>query len=452
MKYFLLFSFLFLIPIASHGAEMACTMQYDPVCGQPPMPTCPAGMACIEVMPAPKTYGNSCMMQADRATFIRSGECEASTPPAPKACTREYAPVCGTVAVQCITAPCDPIRTDYGNRCMAEAAGATDITGGTCEMSDSSIPMPWSDRDSHGCSPSAGSSWDASMQSCIRPWEYQDKVDWAYVNKITRYSSLSEFKYGNRLTRQEAAAFITRYLIEWLGRPEALCKLAYKDGNLIDLTLTSSVSRACGLGVMLGHNGYFHPRYSLTRGEALAVLVRAIDEKKHDETMKPWYQGYMDRASIFGIQFGSMNGFDEPITRGEFIEWLKTLSENSMKSDENLFWEWKLQEVSSLSSTQNIELAKLSITLTFDEKNLSTKICNNISWAYTISNSGTLVAPRLLSTRMACDGLLGTIEGLFRIDGATYSIQSARLMSGTTSPSRWMTIGMKDGPEFVYVR
>lgn len=88
---------------------------------------------------------------------------------------------------------------------------------------------------------------------------------------------------------------------------------------------------------MLGHNGYFHPRYSLTRGEALAVLVRAIDEKKHDETMKPWYQGYMDRASIFGIQFGSMNGFDEPITRGEFIEWLKTLSENSMKSDENLF-------------------------------------------------------------------------------------------------------------------
>ena len=38
--------------------------------------------------------------------------------------------------VQCIQAPCNPVRTDYGNRCMAEADGATDITGGTCIMSE----------------------------------------------------------------------------------------------------------------------------------------------------------------------------------------------------------------------------------------------------------------------------------------------------------------------------
>ena len=83
------------------------------------------------------------------------------------------------------------------------------------------------------------------MKSCIRPWEYQDKVDWAYENKITRYTTLGEFKYGNTLTRQEAAAFITRHLIEGLGRPEALCKLAYKDGSSIDTSLTPSISRAC---------------------------------------------------------------------------------------------------------------------------------------------------------------------------------------------------------------
>ena len=32
-------------------------------------------------------------------------------------------------------------------------------------------PMPGSDRDSHGCIPSAGYSWCDSMQKCIRPWE-----------------------------------------------------------------------------------------------------------------------------------------------------------------------------------------------------------------------------------------------------------------------------------------
>ncbi|VWC83503.1 putative lipoprotein [Burkholderia contaminans] len=32
-------------------------------------------------------------------------------------------------------------------------------------------PMPGSDRDSHGCIPSAGYSWCEQTQQCERPWE-----------------------------------------------------------------------------------------------------------------------------------------------------------------------------------------------------------------------------------------------------------------------------------------
>ena len=32
-------------------------------------------------------------------------------------------------------------------------------------------PMPGSDRDSHGCIPSAGYSWCEATQQCERPWE-----------------------------------------------------------------------------------------------------------------------------------------------------------------------------------------------------------------------------------------------------------------------------------------
>lgn len=196
----------------SSAAEVACTMEYAPVCGQPPMPTCPSGMACVQVMPVPQTYGNSCTMKAAGASLLYGGECAATS--TPKACTKEYMPVCGMVQVQCVTAPCDPVRTDFGNQCMAEAAGAKDITGGTCQMSESTPPIVGGDKDTHGCIGSAGYSWDDSMQSCIRSWEYQPTVDWAYARKITKYNSVSEFKYGNTLTRQEAAAFITRYLID----------------------------------------------------------------------------------------------------------------------------------------------------------------------------------------------------------------------------------------------
>nr|WP_255516439.1 peptidase [Luteimonas suaedae] len=33
------------------------------------------------------------------------------------------------------------------------------------------IPLPGSDRDAHGCIPSAGYAWCARTQQCERPWE-----------------------------------------------------------------------------------------------------------------------------------------------------------------------------------------------------------------------------------------------------------------------------------------
>lgn len=36
-------------------------------------------------------------------------------------CTMEYAPVCASVAVQCIKAPCEPVEQTFGNRCTMNA-------------------------------------------------------------------------------------------------------------------------------------------------------------------------------------------------------------------------------------------------------------------------------------------------------------------------------------------
>lgn len=48
------------------------------------------------------------------------------------ACTKEYRPVCGAKQVQCITTPCDPIPTTYGNECMMKADSATFLYEGAC--------------------------------------------------------------------------------------------------------------------------------------------------------------------------------------------------------------------------------------------------------------------------------------------------------------------------------
>lgn len=52
-----------------------CTSEYNPVCGQPPMPYCQPGFACIQAYPAPRTYSNICLMNKDNATLIYYGSC-----------------------------------------------------------------------------------------------------------------------------------------------------------------------------------------------------------------------------------------------------------------------------------------------------------------------------------------------------------------------------------------
>ncbi len=78
--------------------------------------------------PAMESYPRQCR-HGDR-TFTEVLE---PVPGDEKPCTREYQPVCGEIQVQCIKAPCPPVKTTYPNRCMAENAGAESIEEGACE-------------------------------------------------------------------------------------------------------------------------------------------------------------------------------------------------------------------------------------------------------------------------------------------------------------------------------
>jgi hypothetical protein len=62
----------------------------------------------------------------------------------PLVCPTLWKPVCGEVQVQCITAPCDPVKQTFANECQANYAGAEIIHEGECGITSPSIcTMEW---------------------------------------------------------------------------------------------------------------------------------------------------------------------------------------------------------------------------------------------------------------------------------------------------------------------
>lgn len=368
----------------------------------------------------------------------------------PVMCTMEYAPVCGSVQVQCITAPCEPVRETFGNACMAGVAKATDVTQGECV----STPIVGGDSDEHGCKASAGYSWNATLAQCARSWEVPDTlIAWAYGSGLTQYSTAGTFGYDRTITRQEAAAIFARAGEKTLGLRYASypdnCNVTYQDESTFDITLKNEIYSACAFDMMHGQNNVFSPTRSLTRGEALAVLMRAVDGGKKDESGSLWYGLYADRAQELDIlSFANFKGFDSAITRGELIEWIyratSFMKTKNITSIENpLLGQWTLISYNSMSITST------GYTLTFERDKVSAKFCNSMFGSYTLSGN-TISSPGLASTMMYCEGQSMTLENAFALDGATYSLQALRLMAGATGPTMHLIITTKKGDVYVY--
>jgi len=357
------------------------------------------------------------------------------------ACTMQYDPVCGTDA--------DGVRQTFGNSCVAGASNATDIVAGECDT-----PMIGGETDPHGCLAGAGYIWDETLLACVRPWESEYLVSWAHELGLTQYDTPDTFGFDRDISRQEASAMLARFVLPVRG-VAPVCPVTYKDLDQIDPSLVESVDAACGYDIMVGMDGYFSPRRFLSESEILALIVRTVDGKKQDENVTPWYTNYTIRAAELGIvSMVDENTMNDPVTRGDFIQWLNMASRSMTSApsyDTDLLGEWQLLSLNGKSVTDMLSGTTTSpIVLTFNSGTLSTRICNNTAGAYTTSDGG-ISAPVLMSTLMACMDARSTIEQAFTPDGATYTIKSVRDVDGTGSELITLfTMTTSSGDVFVY--
>lgn len=105
---------------------------------------------------------------------------------------------------------------------------------------------------------------------------YTEAVQWACKNGIASGYGDGTFRPNRNVSRQEMAAFFSRYL-RYRGAPvEEGTPKAYTDANAIDSWAQQAVGEMTAIGLLQGDaKGTFRPHDGSIRAEAATVLIRA---------------------------------------------------------------------------------------------------------------------------------------------------------------------------------
>ena len=83
--------------------------------------------------------------------------------------------------------------------------------------------------------------------------------------------------------------------------------------------LLSSITKACELGLFKGDKGNFLPKQKLTNGQALVVLIKALEGPKAKRDSGHRAEPYLERAHDLNLahdlKVGEYNNLDMPATR-----------------------------------------------------------------------------------------------------------------------------------------
>lgn len=270
----------------------------------------------------------------------------------PTVCTMEYAPVCGSVQVQCIKAPCNPVRETFGNLCAGNAAGATNITVGECDSGVTPSPIG-GQKDTHGCLVGAGYRWNSLAKSCLRPWE----------SKVRVMNIASEMQ-------------------------------------------------VCTYGMALNPSQCLQARTGLGKWKPILGGISGFD----------FVSGYTYRLLVLETKI------ENPPADGLSTQYtlIRTISKRLVapKNDENLLGDWHMIGYNDMSLMALSSIRASDLTLNFTKDSYSAHICNTINAKYT-TKDGVIASPYAMSTKMACaNTLINTMEPLWDLNGATYSIKA----------------------------
>lgn len=157
--------------------------------------------------------------------------------------------------------------------------------------------------------------------------EFEYALSFMNKNKLTKYDSVDEYRPTSNLTRQEAAKFYVEFVenVLWEDMNQTNndnCN--FEDIDDADPSLKDYIIKACNYGIMKWSNWKFKPNQQMSKAEALAVLVRAMQDNKNMSTMEdedsetPWYKDYYEKAyDNWRTKEDDYTQLDRPLSRYE---------------------------------------------------------------------------------------------------------------------------------------
>ncbi|WP_338823736.1 hypothetical protein MHOCP_19220 [Moorella humiferrea] len=113
-------------------------------------------------------------------------------------------------------------------------------------------------------------------------WGYQDLKDGEILQRARDENWLQgDLQPGAAVSRELLAKFLIRYLnLDRAARIEGIYKVPYRDAASLSPETLGYAALAWGLGIIKGNGFTFEPAHSITRAEAAAALVRALQVKQ----------------------------------------------------------------------------------------------------------------------------------------------------------------------------
>lgn len=282
-------------PCPNERTVKPCTREYMPVCAQPPMPECPEGMMCAQVMPEPKTYANKCVMENEGAEFLYEGGCKIEEPQKveiPRNCQTWFS-------------GCDSCGVENGKIMECTAEGCSTDKPSSPPKCTSYINFP-----------------DVSSST-----KFSDSINYIKEKGYVQGFGDGTFRPTHQISRYEFAKIIisAKYPEEEIEACDLENDLTFSDVPKDDW-FSPYVCIAQRDKIVNGYkDGTYGGINKVTSTEALKIILETYEKDVLQYVStgdEPWYEKYQKAGKNLGLTKEVDDAPDYFLTRGEMAEFI----------------------------------------------------------------------------------------------------------------------------------